>query len=55
MNKITKIFVAILSSVVISTSAFAGELAVTGSEMLLTLSAAVQLMITIRVLVSLTN
>ena len=31
MNKITKIFVAILSSVVISTSAFAGELAVTGS------------------------
>ena len=31
MNKITKIFVAILSSVVISTSAFAGDLAVTGS------------------------
>ncbi len=31
MNKITKLFVAILSSVVLSTSAFAGDLAVTGS------------------------
>ena len=31
MNKITKLFVAILSSVVVSTSAFAGDLAMAGS------------------------